>query len=438
MIHFPVSWWATPTSVPSPLLGPVEFNIFAHWQPYNLDDWAADIEEASANNIDGFALNVGKEAWQRDRVAGCFEAAARASAPFALFLSFDMSSIPAASPADVDLLCGYITAFGTHPRMFCYEGKVLVSTFAGEGSTFGLTAQDAWTFAKDKMQGIVPIHFVPALFVDPARYPAMAALDGAFNWNGGWPLHLTPGHPRHEIESPALDTDRYHLDNLGGGRTFMAAVSPWFFTHYGPDSWNKNWIYRGDDWLFARRWEQLIAMRARIDIVQVISWNDYGESHYICPTVRGAQPASHAWVNGFPHGAWLGLNSYFARAFKDGAYPPIHKDSIVLWGRPHPRAAHAPEDVPRPRNWELTDDKFWVVVLCTAPANVSLYAGDDDEQTFEVGAGMTKLSRSLVVGKGMRATVRRRGAVVAGCNADGFSFEGRPKVYNFNAFTAMI
>ncbi|KAJ7655358.1 glycoside hydrolase family 71 protein [Mycena rosella] len=416
--------------------------VFAHFMvgntyPYSINDWAADIEEASANDIDGFALNVGKEPWQQDRVATCFAAAARASAPFALFLSFDMSSIPSASPGDVELLRSYLAAFGSHPRMFRYRGKVLVSTFAGEGSTFGRGARDAWAFAKDAMQDVVPIYFVPALFVDPTRYPEIPALDGVFNWNGGWPLHLTPAHPRREIESPVLDTDRHHLSNLSSAQTFMAAVSPWFFTHYGPDSWDKNWIYRGDDWLFARRWEQLIEMRARVDIVQVISWNDYGESHYICPTVRGAQPASHAWVDGFPHGAWLRLNSFFARAFKDGAYPPIQKDTIFLWGRPHPRAAHAPEAVPRPRNWELTDNVFWVVVLCTAPASVSLYAGDDDERTFEVGAGMSKLSRSLVVGKGMRATVRRRGVVVVECNADGFEFVGRPNVYNFNAFTAM-
>ncbi|KAJ7496785.1 glycoside hydrolase [Mycena latifolia] len=416
--------------------------VFAHFMvgntyPYSIDDWAADIEEASANDIDGFALNVGKEAWQFDRVTLAFAAAAGASKPFALFLSFDMSSIPSTSPTNVDLLCKYLTAFGNHPRMFRYKDKVLVSTFAGEGSTFGHEARDAWAFAKNAMEAIVPIHFVPALFIDPARYPEMPALDGAFNWNGGWPLHLTPAHPRHEIESPALNTDKHHINNLGGARTFMAAVSPWFFTHYGPDSWDKNWIYRGDDWLFARRWEQLIFMRAHIDIVQVISWNDYGESHYICPTVRGAQPASHAWVDGFPHGAWLRLNSFFARAFKDGVYPYIQKDSIFLWGRPHPRAAHAAESVPRPRNWELTDDMFWVVVLCTVPASVSLYAGDDDERTFEVGAGMTKLSRSFVVGKGMRATVRRQGVVVADCIADGFEFEPRPSVYNFNAFTAM-
>ncbi|KAJ7032757.1 glycoside hydrolase family 71 protein [Mycena alexandri] len=410
--------------------------------PYSVDDWAADIKEASANEMcsylflrdhsDGFVLNVGREEWLRDRVSMCFEAAAASSLPFELFISIDMSSIPTAAPSDVNLLCSYLAAFGKHTRMFRYQGKVVVSTFAGEAATFGQHGglDAAWSFAKAAMQSVAPqIHFIPAFCIDPARYPTLPCMDGMFGRNGGWPLHLTPAHPRHEIESPALDTDRHRLHHLGG-RTFMAA-------HYGPDSWNKNWIYRGDDWLFARRWEQLIAMRSQIDIVQVISWNDYGESHYICSSVRGAQPASHAWVDGFPHGAWLRLNRFFARAFKDGAYPPIERDQIFMWGRPHPREAYAAESVPRPRNWELTDDVFWVVVLCTAPASVWLYTGDSNSQTIEVGAGITKLSRPLEVGEGMRVIIYRRGVAMAKCTADGFEFQEQPAVYNFNAFTAM-
>ena len=33
------------------------------------------------------------------------------------------------------------------------------------------------------------------------------------------------------------------------------------------------WIYRGDDWLLVRRWEQLVAARDEVDIVQIISYN---------------------------------------------------------------------------------------------------------------------------------------------------------------------
>ena len=64
---------------------------------------------------------------------------------------------------------------------------------------------------------------------------------------------------------------------------------------------------------------------------------DYGESHYLAP-VRGAQPNSQAWVDGFPHAPWLELNAYFARAFKGGYMPaPIEQDKIFLWARPHPK-----------------------------------------------------------------------------------------------------
>ncbi len=48
-------------------------------------------------------------------------------------------------------------------------------------------------------------------------------------WNGSWPIHLALDSPRQDIEHAQLDTDRHHIHHLGG-RTFMAAVSPWFFT----------------------------------------------------------------------------------------------------------------------------------------------------------------------------------------------------------------
>lgn len=48
----------------------------------------------------------------------------------------------------------------------------------------------------------------------------------------------------------------------------MAAVSPTFFTHYGPESYNKNWLYVSDEHLYAKRWENLISARDEINIVE--------------------------------------------------------------------------------------------------------------------------------------------------------------------------
>lgn len=95
----------------------------------------------------------------------------------------------------------------------------------------------------------------------------------------------------------------------------MAGVSPWFFTvcdllldycaslirnaqHYGKISYNKNFVFCGDDWLLARRWELLVKNRDKIAIAQIVTWNDYGESSYVGP-IEGVQPQSQAWTNGF-------------------------------------------------------------------------------------------------------------------------------------------
>lgn len=78
-----------------------------------------------------------------------------------------------------------------------------------------------------------------------------------------------------------------------------------------------------------------------------------------------------------------------------------------------------------------------MVVFSTAPAMVLLSAGDDDERSFHVEAGVTKLSRPLIPGRGVKVRIERSGAVVAECAPRDFVFDPKPAVYNFNAFTAM-
>lgn len=172
---------------------------------------------------------------------------------------------------------------------------------------------------------------------------------------------------------------------------------------------------------------------------------------------QGAQPNSQAWVDGYPHVAWLHLNRYFMNAFQTGTYPAITKDQIFLWARPHPRDAASADSVPRPTNYQLvsplpshtanrwlihsrvwqTDDVAWMVVFATAAASVDAYTTDDSKVSFAVQAGMTKLSFPLLAGGGMKAVMVRKGAVVAECNPTAYRFESRPGVYNFNVCVAM-
>lgn len=50
---------------------------------------------------------------------------------------------------------------------------------------------------------------------------------------------------------------------------------------------------------------------------------------------------------------WLNMTSYYATAFKTGTYPAISKDKIVMWSRPHPALATAPDPVGQPTNYVI-------------------------------------------------------------------------------------
>lgn len=105
-------------------------------------------------------------------------------------------------------------------------------------------------------------------------------------------------------------------------------------------------------------------------MVEILTWNDYGESSYVGP-IKGSQPNSQAWTDGMNHtcsfrilfalrcntdnllSAWLGLTKYYATAFKTGQYPAVEQDQIYMWSRPHSTNAQAPDPVPQPSNFQL-------------------------------------------------------------------------------------
>ncbi|PIL27172.1 hypothetical protein GSI_04407 [Ganoderma sinense ZZ0214-1] len=179
-------------------------------------------------------------------------------------------------------------------------------------------------------------------------------------------------------------------------------------------------------------------IRFELDHPRVARTIDYGESHYV-GSIKGTQPNSQAWVDDFPHTAWLELSAYFARMFKEGVYPPINRDRIFMWAHPHLRDAETTDDVvPRPDWWQLTDDRFWVIILSMGPVEVYLSTGPDDAQAraWTVEKEVAKLWHSMAAGGSMNATMIRNGIAVAECAPERHSFlvEKNPKTYSFNAY----
>jgi glucan endo-1,3-alpha-glucosidase len=138
---------------------------------------ASDIFVASSQGLDGFALNVGRDFWQKNRVADAYEAAYRSGINFKLFMSFDMASLPCASAGDADVLKDYISTYAYHQNSMRYNGNMLVSTFAGENCRFEMPSLDqGWTYA---VKSGPQIHFVPSFFIEP--FGLKDVMDGAFN-----------------------------------------------------------------------------------------------------------------------------------------------------------------------------------------------------------------------------------------------------------------
>ncbi|KAK7689670.1 hypothetical protein QCA50_007465 [Cerrena zonata] len=400
--------------------------VFAHFMvgfaaTYSVGSWENDIAIAPSKGIDGFALNFGPDNWQAVQVSNAYIAAINQG--FKMFLSFDMSAWACQSASDADGIRQFVNGYNGHPNQVYIDGKMLVSTFSGEQCGFGTRDLNTgwWNTIK---AGMPPTYFVPAFFANPGDFGGLTAIDGAFNWNSAWPSG------DFDID---FGNDQTWINDLGG-RGYMAGVSPWFFTHYGPQSFNKNWIYRADDWLWASRWEELIQNRGQVSFAQVISWNDYSESHYVGP-IDGVQPNSQAWVDGFDHQGWLDLMSYYIAAYKTGVYPAITKDRIFLWGRLYPAAAGAPDPVAKPDNWQWTDDFLWAVILTQSPGSVTLSCGSN-VQTFQVGAGLSKLKLPLNTSCSVSAQVARNGITTVNFSPPGFNFNTNPPSYNFNAFVA--
>ncbi|KZT73782.1 glycoside hydrolase family 71 protein [Daedalea quercina L-15889] len=442
----------------------VAHHIIGYTSPYAVSDWESDIQLAYNSGLDGFALNVGSDSWESGQVANAYQAAENLGLDFKLFVSLDMSSLPCTTADDASALRDYVTTYASHPNQLLWDGKVFISTFAGSDCTFGQSSSAAGWQSEfiDQLTGSNAVQFVPSFFVDPSTFTTYdGVMDGYFNWNGGWPIDLTFSSAQSELGSAAGDlddatfsssdeailsanigvftTDSQYISGLnsvsGTNKTYIAPVTPWFFTHYSPESFDKNWIYLADYWSYNTRWETLITNRDQVDIVEIITWNDYSESHYIGP-IEGSQPDSQDWTNGMPHLGWLAMTNYYATAFRDGSYPSITEDQIYMWARPQPKNAVASDDsVGMPTSYQLTEDKLWAVVFAQSNATVVITTASGTTQTTDVSAGVTKISMPLVAGSGMSATLTRNGQTVVSLDpGSNYTFNANPETYNYNAF----
>lgn len=378
-------------------------HLVGNTYPYTQADWVDDIRKIQEKGVDALALNIGGDAWQRQQVASAYAAASELGTNFKLFLSFDLTAIG----CDLNDLVDRVNQFANHPNQFHVGGRPMISSFAGK-----CLGNDGWANLKARTNG----YLMPFIEAIEGQYNAWPSLDSWLCWGCAW--------PQGDVDKTTND-DNYYIGQLGP--RYATTISPWMFTHYN----YKNWYQRGDDWLMNTRWEQLISMRDKIKFLEILTWNDYGESHYIGP-VKGAQPDGTTWAN-LPHTSWHDMSQYYITAFKTGSFPTVTRDIIYFWARPHPATASATSDrLSRPSGYEWTSDTLWAVAFSTSDSTVTLTCGSSS-QTFEVGPGVQKLKIPLSPGK-ITITMVRNGVTVIDHTPSDYTFVTNPKTYNYNAY----
>ncbi|KAK4127002.1 glycoside hydrolase family 71 protein [Parathielavia appendiculata] len=296
--------------------------IVGNLPDFTLSDWESDIRLAQSSRIDAFALNVAAQDSSTTRSLDlAFQAADALN--FSLFFSFDYL---AQGPWPADRVISLIQKYSVHKSYFRHDDdtRPLVSTFEGPGNAGDWHAIKVATNA----------FFVPnwsSVSAAEALNLAGGVADGLFSWDA-WPegnTNMTTG------------PDKVFLEALRPrGKVYMMAVSPWFFTNL--PGFGKNWLWRGDE-LWDIRWQQVLDIQA--DFVQILTWNDYGESHYIGPVREkelGLFTTANAPVNyvrSMTHDGWRKFLPFYIEAYKTGRIPNAVEESVVATYRTSPALA---------------------------------------------------------------------------------------------------
>ena len=184
--------------------------------------------------------------------------------------------------------------------------------------------------------------------------------------------------------------------------------------------------------MMSQRWEQLISQRASIDQIEVLTWNDYGESSYIGPIAGDMPSEAKAFAtSAFPHTDILSLNAFYAQAWKSGAYPTITQDKAWIMARPHPaNASPYGDSIGAPSNRGWTQDNFYVQVHLVGSAQVTLCAGSNCKSSTG-SPGINRFSQPMTTGQGISVKIVRNGQTTVNL-APSFTFDGNPRIYNFS------
>ncbi|KAF2161911.1 glycoside hydrolase family 71 protein [Zasmidium cellare ATCC 36951] len=411
-------------------------SVFAHvivgnTASYTIEQWTSEIELAQSYGIDAFVLNIGTpfEGNTATQASYAFQACNALSSGFKMFFSFDYNGGTDGPWSQSDIIT-ILQAYAPNGCHFQYDGKALVSTFEGTSTD----EINAWPSIRAAVNH--GLYFVPDwTLLGPHGFDT-SLVDGAFSWDM-WPAGA---HDVSTTSDVAWDEDFL----TPAGKTYMMGVSPWFYT----DLPYKAWVWRGDS-AWSLRWNQTLQIVP--EFVEIATWNDYGESHYIGPIVSAGIPSgAERYVENYPHTGWLETLPYQIAAYKH-AYSAANptpsvaagEEKIVYWYRTSPASAGSTNATgnycPSPYNagayqscvpiTDILEDEVFAIVLASQAGTASITIGGSTS-TFSVSSGNNFVRKAFqgntgVVSVGM-GSVSGSGVEITAAPASGIA--------NYNAW----
>lgn len=381
------------------------------------------MQRAKAYGIDAFALNIGTDSFTDTQLGYAYQSANKNG--MKVFLSFDFAWWSTSNPTAVGQK---IAQYANQPAQLMVDNAVFVSTFVGDGLSVSAVRSAAG----------VPLKFVPNF--SPYNTPDFSPLDGAFNWMG-WPNNGQNRAPAPSQTGTVEAGDQKYISTLNG-KDYMAPASPWFFTHYGPEvSYSKNWLFPGDT-LWYDRWTELLTLAPRF--IEIVSWNDYGESHYIGPlSSPHTDDGASKWANDMPHDAWLDMAKPFIAAYKAGATKVdnyITSDQVFYWYRPQLKSTNCDSTDTcgaAPDGYTTVADSVFVVTLLKSAGTIQIGSGTW-AGNYAVSAGASMTTFPLQVGQQKFTLIRNGQNVFAGTSLKSVISGCVCGLYNFNAYVGML
>ncbi len=409
--------------------------VFAHYMVCfatygeSLDGYKRDIQEAQAAGIDGFALNEG--AWTNEphyvtRTKLLFQAANELNTGFKMIFSLDLATLKATYIPEM------LKAYCNDPAYYRYEGRPLVSTFAGSGvdwkGILGPLKADGLDICFVPFFYPKPVTELPSLEATRVHFAAWSdTVDGLFMFGAaGTDQELT------DVNTSYVKAAReaHKLVMSGFSPFYWGSMQPgrrFYETHGGAGT--------------EKQWKAIIENQP--DFVEIVTWNDFNESYITPVDIAGTYESVVKTPVRHPHAGYLELSKYFIQWYRTGKQPKIDRDKLVYVYRVHPKAAviaPAPDSKLDKRvTAPVTDlrgdvqDSVFVTTMLKSPAELSVTSGGT-ETKFQAPKGYSTVAVPFNVGA-QHFALYRKDKLIA--ETDGEPITATPTEYNFFATTGV-